>query len=766
MKNFESEMNKKLFKNTPAQLWVSLLLLLLTFFAGLFIQGAIPFVSMTTLPQAIAVIGYPISFINEGGALYATNMGYPTDAAMSTMLAPALVMQAFLSIDISPANAFTFAFIVWFSIGYIGAYKLARLYLIRAEHAALLSLLWFSFPIVWNSAGYTHLHFGFVLLPFLLYASIRVLRFSSEIDKKYFSISLYPFSACLAVFTDGYTFMLFAVSSSLFLVLQYIEHKNHRQKILGFLLPLHVVSFAAAYFLFASYIGRGQYEAAPIDFFRGWGLDLTFIGIPSKGVHWVWDVLGLSVPRSDKEYFGDASVWISTFSLPIIILGIYSYFISRKAFPLSRSMFLLAILGFYMALGPSIKFNSIKPHEPSMREIGPLMSAEYAGPPTGNAIISESLPGFKSMRASYRWIALGYLGMWGLVLGYLVTRRKQPPLRDAIIIIVVITTFLPNLGSHFKVKQHNYHSFQQIDDVLLNLLKNNISPDEVVAFLPLGNDFIVNYLAPRLRVKAYNIGGDKNVDAAQAHWPPAMRALRDELGADKILPATKVLIDGNADVLIIPYFDMLWAAHSWPGTDLTNKLEPFVSALKSLPYLEVTETSLFATVRLRAEFTNAESRSALTSTILGSIEYPISLGSVGSELKDISYSHIMLRDGWYAPEAHHVWSQGSATLTLPVPKTCDARHCEAILKFTAFGSSQQRPVTLVFDSQDQNSQWNEKIVASSEALIEIRVPLVDSAVERNISITVPAATSPQALTGSLDNRILGIALQKIELVIK
>jgi hypothetical protein len=115
-------------------------------------------------------------------------------------------------------------------------------------------------------------------------------------------------------------------------------------------------------------------------------------------------------------------------------------------------------------------------------------------------------------------------------------------------------------------------------------------------------------------------------------------------------------------------------------------------------------------------------------------------------------------------EAQHVWSQANAKLMLPVPKECEAKNCEAVLRFAVFGANPQRPVSVVFDSADQGWQWTEKIVASSGNAIEVRVPLLGARGRRSLSISIPDATSPQVLTGSPDSRVLGIALQRIELL--
>src|SRR3546814_17121856 len=72
-----------------------------------------------------------------------------------------------------------------------------------------------------------------------------------------------------------------------------------------------------------------------------------------------------------------------------------------------------------MALGPSLKINSTKPVALQLshpQEESAFMLPEYALLPTGNAWLSETVPGFNIMRASYRGSALGVFAFWLLVM--------------------------------------------------------------------------------------------------------------------------------------------------------------------------------------------------------------------------------------------------------------------------------------------------------------------------------------------------------------
>ncbi|WP_176487433.1 hypothetical protein [Candidatus Regiella insecticola] len=550
---------------------------------------------------------------------------------------------------------------------------------------------------------------------------------------------------------------MFASGASVIFIFTLISRPELRPMLWQIALPVHVISFALAYILFSTFIGKVSFDKYSIDFFRGWGLDISFIAIPTRGIHWLPDWLGISVPRNAGMYFGDSSVWITTFSLPIILAGLLAWRLAKKQLKIATGILLVAIFGFYMALGPSLKINSTKPKSFGLQSKS--MPAILAVVPTGNAWISEKLPGFNVMRASYRWSALGIFAFWLLVMIYMARTDKIGKTLWVFVLLSLIILNLPNLPRHW---QHNIKTriqFNQIDQDLVTVIRQQIKPGEIVAFLPWGNDFFANYLAPKAGFRTFNIGGDKNLQDAMTQWPAGMKALKKELDLKKASSALKMLIDGTADVLVVPYFDMLWAAHSWPTTIKKDiRFSPFFAALSNSSILSITDTDFLATIRLRPEFIGNENREKLTRTVLNKIDYPMILSP------NLKYSTFVLVQGRHTLEAHHVWSQANAKLTLTIPKECDERQCFAVLKFGVYSANLQRAVTVNFESV--GSHWNKKIVATSSSLQELIIPLSNQSGRQDISISIPNATSPKALANSSDPRILGIALRQIDLIFK
>lgn len=84
-----------------------------------------------------------------------------------------------------------------------------------------------------------------------------------------------------------------------------------------------------------------------------------------------------------------------------------------------------------------------------------------------------------------------------------------------------------------------------------------------------------------------------------------------------------MFLDNSVDVVVIPYFYLLWSAHQWPCcqdaedpmklssdslclSQRKSELASTIYSLAALPYLDIVDNTLFAIVKLRPEFTDSE----------------------------------------------------------------------------------------------------------------------------------------------------------------
>jgi hypothetical protein len=743
----------------------------------LVLHGALPFLAMPTLGQALWTTGFSQSFVNESiFSIYAKNFGAPEPAAISFGLAGAYPTGLFIAAGLHSADAYAAMAALWLALAFWGAWRIGSMFGLSAPFAALCAVLWMSMPVVWAHAVLCMVSLGFGLLPLYFGAALQL--FSRQLVNRTDAIRsavLYLAVCIIAVFMDGYSYMMFAVGSTLLAVYVYVRFAELRRHVLVFALPLHVVGFTVAYGLYAAYLGKLQFPPDPLDFFRGWGIDLSFLVVPTKGMHWIFDALGLSLPRTSDEYFGDYMVWNTSFSLPLITLGFFAWLRVCHRSRFANGFLLIALFGLYLSMGPSIKLNSIKSEEvKSSAEIVRSMPAELALAPTGSAWLSENVPGFKNMRASYRWLALGSLGFWFLVVLLLSdaeARGKRSWLSSVISLLIILN--LPHPVEKIKESFAYRNNFFEIDDILLNELRESLKPGEKVAFLPYENDFLINYLAARTNIRTYNIGGDKNLASAMKHWPLTMRNFLmekvDAGFADKVL---LFLARGEGDAVVLPYFDTLRAAYRWPynpqlkeasfyrGSVLREALSTTVRILKHSPYLNVDERDHYAVIRIAPDFISRAEAQKLEGIIVRSkVDYPIRLTA------ESPHPAWVLSDGWHETEIAHVWSSQHAVLDLPVPESCSEseNECFAGVKFRVFGASEQHPVEVKFESMDAAANWSAVVSASRPDDHEVLIPLPKDEAKRRIVIDVPDASSPALLTGGPDGRVLGIDLSVIEL---
>lgn len=571
----------------------------------LIVNGALPFFGMPTLAQVFWLTGFSQSFANESFfSIYAHNIGAPSPAAMAFGLAGGWIASVFIRLGLHATDAYALMLVLWLSIAFWGSYKLGRFMGVSPRLSILAALAWGTMPMVWNHAGYSMLSIGIALLPFYFWMALNFFEPKENSDvggRRHWTRFVFYLVACvLSIFMDGYSFMMFAVGASIigiFLISKRLMAVR--------LFIVHCLFFGFAYILFAAYIGKSQFSSVDLNFFRGWGADISFFIIPSTGVHWVADIFGLSKLRSTNEYFGDGSVWVTTFCLPLLLGAIAAGFIAKSKYRMA--FFVVAVFGFYMSLGPSFKYFSIKPSS----EVSDLMESKYALAPTGTGIISEKVPGFKNMRASYRWAALGCFGAWVLVVIALSSRQSGlVNLVAAVTLALVVGVNLPNLPQQLERYKSYKDQFLAVDRDLLVGMREVLEPGEKVAFIPWGNDFLVNYLASKLDVIAYNVGGDKNYQEARKSWPTAlatipMGAIQDNL-ASQIL---SLLAQGDADAVVLPYINMLWAAHQWPyPAEYKSAIEPKLLELSRFHYFEIVNREYYSVVRLKRNYSEKNKR--------------------------------------------------------------------------------------------------------------------------------------------------------------
>lgn len=721
------------------------LLAAVALFFGLFVNGALPGFMAPTTGQAIWTLGFAQSFAN-GFSIYATNFGLPNPAPISFGLAAAVPMAMFLKIGIPPADAYALTFAMWLTVAFYGAYRFVRLIGARRGISLMCAVLWLTLPVIWKHSDYSMVSLGMALLPAYFYSALRLVRYDCNLP----SFLLFFVAALSSVFMDGYSFMMFASGTAVFLAFAFGLHWRERRELLLKSIPMVAIGFTSSYVMYAIYIGRTGFGGEDLNFFRAFGTNVEFFLIPTRGILLVPDLFGLSVTREVTAYFGDGSVFNCSFALLLIVAAIYSLATKSTDLGLKTAFLLVALCGFYMALGPSFKLNVLKPGGDGL-----LMPLEYAPWRTGTEFLSLYLPGFNNMRASYRWVALGMFGAWALLALHVASRRVQ----CGVTIAIILAGIALNIPSPAAITA-NIDSERAIAEIdrYVEGLRPVLGPAQKVAFLPFRNDFFANYIASKLGIRTYNIGGDKNLEAAIAAWPDTMLAFEMGKASQGFWKnVIWLLAKRDADVVAIPYVDLLWAVHYWPGDrEYFDEMQPYINDIESSGMVEVTRTDDFAFIRLKPSTRDLPGRELLALVT----KYICKEGVLLPPSSPLTFSNDdnVCGNGWFDAEWWGRWTSGKHA-NLHYKLAADGEH--NVLEFDAHGfiggnlADQKIEISINGKKADE---W--EFTAQSPRKIE-RLELPKELGTLDLEFFIPNAKSPSKAGVSMDTRTIGLGIEAV-----
>ena len=109
---------------------------------ALILHGAVPFVALPTLGQAVWTTGFAQSFINDSlFSIHANNFGQPHPAAIAFGLAGAYPAGLFIAAGLHPVDAYSIMAAFWLTLAFFGAWQIGLMFGLRHSFATLLALL-------------------------------------------------------------------------------------------------------------------------------------------------------------------------------------------------------------------------------------------------------------------------------------------------------------------------------------------------------------------------------------------------------------------------------------------------------------------------------------------------------------------------------------------------------------------------------------------------------------------------------------------------
>jgi hypothetical protein len=704
-------------------------------------------------------------------SIHSHNFGLPYPAPIAFGLSAAYPQAVLIFIGMHPADAYSAIAGAWLSFAFWGAYRLARRHDVEFGLALLLAVFWITVPMIWAHAAYATLSLGIALIPLYILATDTLMDTGISRSAKLIRSTAYFLLAVAAVFMDGYSFIMFFIAAAITLLVRFTKSATKRSHLVFFTAPVMATSFAACYFLYRLYVGKLPLEPESLDVFRGWGVDLSFLIWPTQGSNLVADAIGLGAPRTTANYFGDTSVWESTFMLPTLGLGFWAWLKLRKTHEITH-LTIIALFAMYMAMGPSVKILSERiPGAPAERIYG-AMPVTFARMRTGSSIISRLVPGLNNMRASYRWGALGSGALWLMFVTYAGTRA--PRKSSVVYLIVTAATLLnlPHIVDRFKMGVAARDTLVQAEEQLGKDLRGGVNKEELIAFLPFRNDFAIGYVVAREGLHSFNAAGDKNLMLAVKHWPSILKMFAvDTMDASFTDRIMLILFNRQVDVVAIPRADGPWGDHFWPcvtssldqsspnapttcGDGADAAVAKVIETLRNDTHFVIDSREYFWLIRISPDYrSKARIEAELQAAAAKKVTYPVTFGSRSGA------SAWLLESGWYQPEAEWTWSEASATLALPRPPGCTS--CSVNLLLMVFGASMQRHVHVKLRANQDKNVWVQDLDITSSNRFSVPVPFPEGESTMRISLAVDNAVSPHTLVDADDFRVLGVALSEV-----
>ncbi len=331
----------------------------------------------------------------------------------------------------------------------------------------------------------------------------------------------------------------------------------------------------------AALIGLGIFKLFPtsesgwgkssIALFRSMGADLITFLVPGDGPWWgPWSQLSPSA-----DLWGDGSnVTYNFLGYILVVVAIAAAIIAVRRRSQLALWGVIGAVAFAMSLGPSLKYDAVRgPLEPPITYNSYLMPPEEAVITLPTAVAYKYVPGLSMLRATYRWNALTSLSLIVLA-GYGLTLLSGRGKRSAVLayagMVLIAVETAPNIPAVIESNAQRGDAVEQFTADVATPLSTMVETGARVVIAPGaqgGNDYQSSYLAGVGNYRTYNVGGDKALSAATPTWPDEIRALI--LGEDDFANHAYIaLSSGDADVLVIPFFDLRWGIDSWPTDEI------------------------------------------------------------------------------------------------------------------------------------------------------------------------------------------------------
>lgn len=570
------------------------------------LHGLLP--HMSNAPSTyITSVGYiecgdrePLELIRARCTLMGGSAGSPIPQGLPFYVPAVLILKVFW---LSPAMAFSVTASVVMVLAFFGGYKFFGL-ATQSKYLALFgAFIYLVSPFIFSLRNFGGTYWAFLLIPFFLFVAWKLIRLRNMSHKQLLgSGAIWCLWAAALLFLDGYSFVLCVIFVYILLGGLYLKEKDKQA---NWLLQgvLVFIGLLVAYALYTKLLPTGSFGKSSLALFRAMGLDVSTIFIPTSGT-WLASLLHMGADW--KKLWGDGSNtnnYIGIFLLLSFISGIYYSLKKNKLSGLKLAIIVAGLFGLVFAMGPAIKINSQKPDNTTLTK-SYEMPQSAAIPNLPVAAIDRYVPGFSTMRATYRWFALTELAIvFFAVIGLEVLLARKRIKASVAISILIIIDLMPNPHLVIAANIARYDQNQQFNTEVIDPLKRVVRPNERALIYPNtagSNDYLASYMVPLLGIRTYNLADDKAVNYARKQWPGPILdlMLHPDFSVNDKARLIRMSFDQNdISLLIIPQFDLRWDSYSWPPAKDYPDRQILAQALRATGEFMITDYGRFMIVR-------------------------------------------------------------------------------------------------------------------------------------------------------------------------
>lgn len=511
------------------------------------------------------------------------NVGYPDGLEFNEGYSVGSLTRLFLALGGEEVFSLSLCF---FAIYLLGAGALFYM-LFKISHNYWITLfgmgMYYLIPALGANDVIVPTYFGYLLIPICMLSDYLfvscILNRKEKIPKTKDTLILGIvafLTKLLLVATTWYLSVIYAVVSCL--VLQFLLILTKRDGVKDFFIDemlfalLGVLTWMVAMFLIQILMPEGTSDFVyGLVRYNGSSVDLLTTVIPAV-TQKLSDYINIYafVPENGK-LTGDAGMHANY--LGIAMIGCSIWGVSSKKYRDKYSIVLLGvgIIMLILSLGPALKCGKFIDVNEFAYEV--KMDDQLVFPWKNMYLIFP----LSKMRTTYRWIFGTYIC---LVVNFVhtiskVMQDKKYQVVGILLMCLAFVEYFPNdVVNTVKERFENYNMAVQQKIDLCDEIRPYVEEESVVVLSNFGssqNCYLSACIGSGLDIRIWNVTGDKNVEMFSNTMPEEIQGIIAATSPEDLTYYTDmVLVNGQADYVIFPTFNLRTDVYVWPETQETR----------------------------------------------------------------------------------------------------------------------------------------------------------------------------------------------------